>query len=635
MWLPPQPRTRLLRACCGALALSLLYSTPVAAATPDASADELPVAQGAETVVTANRMAESVSDSLTATRVIGPRELAASGALSLGEVLRQFGGVEVAAAGGLGQTTSLYLRGANTDQTLVLVDGMRLQSASAGTTALENIPVSQIARIEVVPGPASGLYGSDAIGGVIQIFTKGGGQAGAAGSAGSEVALGLGSYQTGRIQAGTQGRADSLEYSVSAGYLGSESFSATNPGVAFGLYNPDRDPYRNRNASARLAWDWASDHVLAVRLFQSAAATHFDNGPGSDDVAWQTLSQFAVTSDDRITPDWRSAFQAGASRDSYHALAFGALGTVQRQIGWQNTFTLPGAGTLIAGLDDLEEHVDGDTVFSQTARDTRAEFLGYAGDAGPLGLRANLRHAQSTAFGSVNTGSLAAGWRLDPALKLRASYGTGFHAPTFNDLYSSYPPYYYSNPALQPERSRNLEFGADLSLSGQHLGLSVFDNRIHDLIQIADDPAQPGAQTVLNVDSARIRGLELAWDGSWRDLRWDLRATWQDPLDDATGLRLTRRASSFASGRVSCPLAGIEWSLEGQAVGSRYDSATQDPATRLGGYGLLNLVAVRRLSAEWRAELRWNNLADHRYVLVQGYNVPSSSVFATLVWSSQ
>ncbi|MDE3011982.1 MAG: TonB-dependent receptor [Pseudomonadota bacterium] len=611
------------------LATAAIAGAPFAARAQGAADEGAPTAL-AETVVTANRVPEASADSLSAVRVIGPRELAGSGAMTLGEVLRQYGGVEVAAAGGPGQITSVFVRGANPNQTLVLVDGMRLQSASAGTTALENLPVSQIERIEVVPGPASGLYGSDAIGGVIQVFTKG-----ATKGNGSEVELGLGSFQTGRAQAGTRGNAGSVDYAISAGYLGSEAFSATNPSIPFGLYNADRDPYRNRNLSAHLGWNWDTDHVLAVRVFRSTAATHFDNGPATDDVALQTLSQVAVSSEDRLTSNWSSSLQFGSSRDSYYAAAFGTTESVQRQLGWQNTLTLAGVGTVIAGLEDLNESVAGDTVFSVTQRDTRAGYLGWSEAFGPGSLRANLRHAENSQFGSVNTGSLAAGWRFDDHWRVRASYGSGFHAPTFNDLYASYPPYYYANPNLRPERSHNTEVGIDANFGGQHASLAVFDNRISSLIAIVNDPAVTGAQTVVNVASARIRGIEAEWDGAAGGTRWDLRGTLQDPVDAATGLRLTRRATRFGTARLSRTEFGIDWTVEAQAVGERFDAASQDPATRMGGYGLINLVAARRLAPEWRAEVRFNNVTDHRYVLEQGYNVPSSSLFASLVWSSQ
>jgi vitamin B12 transporter len=580
-------------------------------------------------VVTANRLVEPVSDSLAAVRVITERDLAGSAALSLGEVLRQFAGVEVASTGGLGQITSVFMRGANPNHTLVLVDGQRLQSATAGTTAFENIPVGQIARIEVVPGPVSGLYGSDAIGGVIQIFTKG-----ASSAPVTEVAVGLGSYQTGRLQASTRRRSGAFDYSLSLGYLGSESYNATSPDIPFGLFNPDRDPYRNRNASARLAWRYLEGHSLGLNYLQSVSATHFDNGPASDDVGYQSLSQFGLTSIDQFTPAWNSEARVGIARDSYRSDAFGTTESLQRQASWQNTVRLEGVGRMLVGADYLAEQVGGDTVFSRTARATRAGFVGYAGDLGPAGLRANLRRADNAQFGSVTTGSLAAGYRLAPELKLRASYGTGFHAPTFNDLYASYPPYFYSNPLLRPERSRNRELGADLDLAGHHLGISLFDNRIRDLIQIADDPEHPFASTVRNVDSARIRGVELSYVGARDRTRWEARATFQDPVDDATRLRLSRRATRFGSARLSQPWLGCDWSAELLAFGPRFDSANEAPATRLGGYGLINLVLARAIDTDWRAELRWNNLTAHHYVLVQGYNVPGSSVFGSLTWTS-
>ncbi len=582
------------------------------------------VQRGPEMVVTAARLAQPVNESLSDVRVITAEDLAGAGQMSLAEILRQYGGIETSTTGGAGQPVSLSIRGASTAQTLVLIDGLRLGSATAGTTALEHIPVNQIERIEIVAGPVSGLYGSDAIGGAIQIFTR---QAGA--QPASQLSLGLGSYGTRRIDAAHSERDGAIDWSMAAGAQSTTGFSATNASAGPFFYNQNIDPHRNSNLSARLGWQWADGHHIGVSVLDSFAVTYYSAGPGPEQRNRQRLSQYAFTSTDQLLPGWSSQLKIGSSRDHYadEGQYSDYFETEQHQASWQNTVQVP-TGQVVAGVDYLQDRVLSDTPFTVTARDNRAAYVGYTGAIDAHSFGANLRHDDNQQFGGANSGALAYGYRLSPQARVRASYGAGFRAPSFNDLY--YPG--SANPLLKPEHSRSTEAGADLDFAGQHVSLTAFENRIHDkILFVYTDPVNFLGQP-LNVSAARTRGLELGWHTELGGTRLEARGTLQDPVNLDSGNRLPRNATVFGTARASRTIAGYDVALEAQGSGARFDSLTQASERRMGGYTLFNLAVAHALGTAWQADLRWNNLLAHRYTQAYGYNTPGSNLMGTLTW---
>src|SRR5947209_16848855 len=268
-----------------------------------AAAAPLALAQSPEdaVVVTATRFPQARTHTLQPVNVITAEDIARGGQQTLVEVLQTLGGVETASNGGLGQPSSVFMRGANSGYTLVLVDGIRIGSATLGTTAFENIPLSQIERIEVVPGQLSSLYGSDAIGGVIQIFTKSGKYAPA-----TYATAGIGTYNTGSVSGGVNRTVGNTDFSLNLGYLESKGFDATKPSAPFGQHNPDRDGYRNTNVSGKIVHRLDTRNELGLTVFQSDGRTHFDSGPTTDDLNHQTLSAFSLHSANQITDSWQS-----------------------------------------------------------------------------------------------------------------------------------------------------------------------------------------------------------------------------------------------------------------------------------------------------------------------------------------
>ena len=589
----------------------------VAADRPDTIGDPV--------VVTATRIPQKISETSQQTVVITREEIEASGHLSLVELLQARGGVEVTNSGGLGQPGAVSMRGAEPRHTMVLIDGQRIGSATAGGTAFENIPLNQIERIEIVPGPLSSVYGSDAIGGVIQIFTRGG--------TGDSARVGIGSYGTREASASFGRRIDNTEFTISAGALESSSFDATKPTLPFAQHNPDSDRYRNRNISGRLTHDLAAGHTIGLTAFQSEGATHFDAGLATDDVNRQTLQAFSAFSRNQITANWTSLLRIGTTRDDSDTVgAFpGYFRTDQNQVTWQNDYQLS-AGTLMGGLEYLDQRVSSNTLFTQTSRTIGSAFAGYGGNFGKHGLQLNARHDDNSQFGGRDTGSIAYSYRIIEPLRVRAGAGTAFKAPTFNDLYfPDLPPFFFSNPNLQPERSRNKEVGIDYRTTQRQAGVTLFQNDISDLITVFTDPVT-FVSTTQNLSHARIEGAEFYWRGLLQGWQTRAQVTLQDPRDETTGFQLRRRATRYGS--VGAERRFGQWRVGADVVASaeRFDSTTEAPNTRMHGYGLLNLSAGYAFARDWSINARWNNVFDREYELVQFFNTPGSNVFVWLAW---
>jgi vitamin B12 transporter len=595
----------------------------LAAACCCAAAAERPVTTGEPVVVTATRIPQSRAEASHAVVVISREEIEKSGHLSLVELLQARGGVEITNSGGLGQPSAVSIRGAEPRHTLVLIDGLRIGSATAGGTAFENIPLNQIERIEIVPGPLSSVYGSDAIGGVIQIFTRSG--------AGGSARAGVGAFGTREASASYGRRIDDTEFSFSAGVLESSSFDAGKPALPFAQHHPDSDRYRNRNFSARLARHVAAGHTLGFTAFHSEGAAHFDAGLATDDVNRQTLQAYSIYSRNRISAHWSSLLRIGTSRDDSDTVgAFpGYFRTDQHQATWQNELRLP-IGTAVAGLEYLDQRVASNTLFKQTGRTVSSAFAGYGGAFGRHNLQLNARHDNNSQFGGRDTGSIGYGYRFAEALRLRASTGTAFKAPTFNDLYfPDFPPFFFSNPNLRPERSRSREVGIDYRSADRQLAVTAFQSDISDLITVFTDPVTFVSNTQ-NLSQVRIEGLEIGWRGTFWGWQTRAQVTLQSPRDEMTGAQLRRRAKEYGSVGVERNLGPLRFGAEVVGSGERYDSTNEAPNTRLHGYGLLNLTAGYAFSRDWSVNARWNNVLDRDYELIQFFNTPRSNLFVWL-----
>jgi len=594
---PPKPLRQALAAGFAVLA-SLVVITPTARGA-DAAIPQV--------IVTANRVPQAADTAVADVVVIDADQIARAGPIGLAELLQRHAGAEISATGGPGQPSGVFLRGTNTNHVVVLVDGVRLNSATTGTNALENLPLAQIDRIEVLRGPASSLYGADAIGGVIQIFTKA--------QDGITAGISAGSEHRGEVRAGIGRTAGDWSWALNAGALAVDAFSATNASNAFS-FNPDNDPYRNKNADGALQWRWADGHKVSLRGLFSSADTHFDAGPGSDDINHQRLSTLSLQSEDRFTRNWLSTVRL--ARGSDHSSTSGAFpstfDTDQDQALWQNDLTL-GATALSLGTEWRRERVSSDTQYTQTERTIASVFAAAQHTFDTIQLEGSVRSDSNSQFGTHTTGRVGAAWSFARDWRVSAAAGNAFHAPSFNDLY--FPPAFgfSGNPDLKPERSRGVDAALRWRSGGTTVSLTAFDNRIDDLIAV-----DPSFTTVINVNRARIHGTTLAAQQLWGPWRADAEWTHQSPRDADTGLLLVRRAVDH--GRAGLAFDSDSWRVGADLVASseRYDSAANTPASRMGGYGLLSLYANWLVTRTVTLGARVLNATDKHYELAKGYN---------------
>jgi vitamin B12 transporter len=588
----------------------------------------------ADIIVTATRTPQAASEVLSDTVTIGAEEIARSGADSLTDLLARQRGIEVARNGGGGSNASVFMRGANSNQNVVLVDGVRIGSSTTGAANWSAIPLSSIDHVEIVYGPLSTLYGADAIGGVIQIFTKTG-----SGAPRLSANVGAGSEATRAYDATVSGATageHKFSYSISAGKEQSDGFSATKPGNY--SYNGDDDGYTRESANGRLGLELAKGQDLGLVFMKSKLDAQYDNGSDSYDArSVQKLENIAVFSNNRIGANWTSQLQAAQAKDKSNtdggseSYDKSRLDTKQTEYTWQNDFRL-GSDNLQILLGYRKEEVSSsDTPELAQSRDTKSVAANYSLKRGQHQFNIGARNDDSSVYGSNTTGSLAYGYMFSKALRATASYGTSFRAPTYNELY--YPQ--YGVATNKPEKGRNAEAGLHYEQEGTQLNAVYYHNRLTDmLVSTTTCPILTGDYPygcAYNVNRATLEGLTLSARQQLGALNLSGNIDLQDPRDDTTGKQLVRRAkrhATFAADYTTGPLTGgVEWQVSSQ----RYDNAAN--TSKLGGYGLVNLYATYQLAPEWSVLVRWNNVADKHYELAGNYGTAGSSLFAALRYS--
>ena len=567
-------------------------------------------------LVTATRSPQVLTELIADVTYIGPDEITRAGAQSLAELLQRQPGVQIVTNGGPGSTTGVFLRGANSNQTLVLIDGLRIGSSSSGTAPFEAIPLDQIEHIEILRGPAASLYGADAIGGVIQIFTRSAG-AGLAANA----SAGYGTYDTSDLTAGASGSIGAWRLALQGAHRQSAGFNAIwNPANV--SYNPDRDGYTNDSGSARIAYRFAPDQDLSAQFFQSRLNTQFDAGqPYFDDRTITTVQSYAVESRNRLASFWMSTLGAGVSKDdSTSQTGFGPsrFDTMQRQYLWQNDFSLP-RGSLSVAAIRREERLDTDAGFAVTSRNTNAIVGVYQLYQGPNSLQANLRHDQSTQYGGRTSGAIAYAYTIVPGLRASASYGTGFKAPTFNDLY--FPG--FSNPDLQPETARNFEAALRFANDQVNAGAVAYRNKVQDLIVFECDASFNCAPQ--NVANATLEGVTFEFQWLSGNTSVKASADFARPLDDATGNLLPRRARRYAALDATQSFGALQLGIQASATSARFDDAANN--RRMGGYAIVNLTAQFAVTTRWTLFALLGNAFDKHYELAADFNVPGANIF--------
>jgi vitamin B12 transporter len=573
------------------------------------------------TVVTGTRIEQPLKQSLASTTVLTAQDIRDSQAADVPTILRNVAGVEISQNGGMGKTSSLYLRGTNSTQVLVLLDGVRINSATTGTTSLDQIMLDQVDHIEVVRGNASALYGSEAIGGVIQIFTKRG-----SGIPAMNVSAGLGNQGTQRLSTGVGGATEGADFNVQVSTFKTDGVPALNSALVANT-NSNPDGYRNNSISANLGHTFNADHRVSASLFGSDGNNQYNSrfNASQNDVNTnrEQIWKLSLASDDKISETWHSKLQLANGVDQYRDYLndlptfYGSLfQTSSNQLTWQNSLHLDDSKQLLLGVEALQQNVSSDINpgYAQSTRQVNSLFAGYTGHYGAHQIQLNARQDNNSQYGAANTGLLGYGYAFTDAWRATTSYSTAFRAPTFNELY--YPG--YGNQAVKPEQSQNIEAGVHyLAQSGQQFDAVYFDNRISNLINtVLVDPVNYVYQAQ-NIGLTRINGVELSYAGWFGDTGVKTALTSQNPRNDITGVQLDRRSKLYSSASVTQQFglwqAGGEW----QYNGTRPDASN---TKTLEIYNVFNLTAGYVISKQMRLSLRADNLTNQNDSNAYGYS---------------
>lgn len=590
------------------LAAMLCAATPLAYAASD-TLDEI--------VVTATRTAQSADATLASVSVITRQDIDRLQAQSLPDVLRGVAGLTLSNNGGAGKTTSVFLRGTNADHVLVLVDGVKIGSATTGTASFQDIPVAQIERIEIVRGPRASLYGSEAIGGVIQIFTRKGG-----GALTPSFSATAGKYGTANGTFGLSGGDTQGWFNAKVNQQKTSGFSAKRNVTGADL---DKDGYRNLSLGLNGGYRFDNGVVADAQLLRANSKNQYDAGGANENEDVQQVLGGSL----KFSPmqAWNMTLRAGRSQDKYNDLLNGATSsrynTQRDSLSWQNDFAVKPDQLLTAGLDYQNDRVDSTTVYSSATRDNRALFGQYQGGFGAHSLQASARHDDNQQFGNHNTGGLGYGYAISDTTRLTVSYGTAFKAPTFNQLY--YPG--FGSATLRPELSRSLEVGlGNRGAWGKWL-LNAYQTNITDLIGY-DALFNP-----VNINTARLNGMEGQLQTHLAGCAINGTLTLQDPRQTSganQGKLLNRRATEAMRIEVAHDFGAYRLASSLYAEGRRFDDLANTSAKRLGGYGLFDVRAEYRVASAWLLQGRIDNLLDKQYETAQFYNQARRGLYFTL-----
>jgi vitamin B12 transporter len=600
---------------CAVTALVVFVSVPSASA--EDPADEL--------VVTATREEQRLGRTIQNTSVITEREIRNSQAVDLPTLLRREAGVEFTQNGGVGRVGSLFVRGANPNATLVLIDGVRVQSATTGTTQVDQLMLDQIERIEIVRGPGSALYGADALGGVIQIFTKRGRGAGA-----PRLSVGGGNESTARFNVGYGGEIGDTRFDASVSGFRTNGFSALRTDAS-PTVNPDDDGYRNLSGAASLSHYFGERFQAGLSYYGTEGRSEFDNAFSASRDDRQTgrslVSAASAFAEGRFTDFWTSRLSLGQGIDRFREYVDDSqtakFETHNDQATWQNNLALAPGHNVVLGLDWLSQRVDATTAYSRTTRNVNSIFAGYTGQAGRHSFQLNGRVDSYSDFDDKSSALVGYGFQATEAVRLTASWSRAFRAPSFNELF--FPN--FGNPNLKPEDVTSTEVGVQYA-QGAHLArISAFHADYTNLI--AGFP-------ITNVAQARVKGIELSYRGTLAatDVRASL--TLQDPEDTTTGEELIRRAKQFGSLALGRAFGPLRIGAEMIASGPRFDNDVFTfQRVKLPGYAVFNLVARYDLGRSMSVGLRVENLFDKDYTLVDGYNVQGTLALLTFSYAPE
>ncbi|WP_163559585.1 TonB-dependent receptor [Halomonas sp. NO4] len=574
-------------------------------------------------VVTATLAPRTADETLASVTLLDEATLRRQDPTSVTDLFRGQPGVDVNTNGSFGKQSSVYIRGVDNAGSLLMIDGIRLRSATTGGAAWQHLDPRMFERAEIVRGPRGSLYGADAVGGVVQLFTH---QA-EEGGPHPWVSAGGGSFDSRRLSAGLSGSEGGTRYSFAGSHFATDGAPIRRDGEDKG--------YDNTSGLASVSHTFDGGTEIGVLALRARGNTEFEGG--ETDFVQQVAGVYGEIP---VTEAWRSRLTLSESRDESDNIddsGDSIIDTRTQTARWENTLNF-GRHELIAGAEVSEDKVASTTDYQVDSRDNTAVFTQSLLDFSPVTVQASLRHDDNEAFGSDVTGGLALGYELDASHTLRTSYGSAFRAPTFNELYWPFQDFgifgtYAGNPDLQPESSETWELGLRGQYQRYFWDLAIYQTTIDDLIatQTINGDSRP-----TNIDEARIRGVEIAAGVDINDWTLQTALTYTDPEnrgDDNHGNRLPGRASQSLRLDVDRELG--DWSLGGSLIAQnhRYDDAGNED--RLPGFGLLNLRAGWAFAPMWEARLTVDNALDKEYETSRDYINAGRAAFLSVHFGAQ
>jgi len=595
-------------------------------------------------VVTANRIEQNINDTLASVDIIDRVDIERLQPESIIDLLSSVAGFDFVFTGGDGQSSSLFTRGSSSDHTLVLIDGIRVGSASLGNKDFSTIAVAQIERIEIIKGPRAALWGSDAIGGVIQIFTR------TLDNNEVSFALTTGSDKFIRSSISTGFGNEQITNTVTLSYEASDGFDVFDDASEFGPDSePDDDGYTRKSAALKGAYTPSTSSTLDWVIQFDSGENLFDNPFGANVNEYNNRLinlRYAFTN-----TQWRTEFSLKQSRDeafSYDSRAAIKLGstfiTKRNQFNLLSQYSLSNEVQIVGGVEQYKDDVGGSDIqqfgggslpFDETVRNSKAVFVSSLIDSGKMLAELSIRKDDLDSAGKEDTFNLSVGYRINEHLILSASRAKGFKDPTFNDLY--YPG--FSNPELVSEVSFNNELMLKGHWKNQSFSVVKYDNQVDQLITFFFNP-DTFAFAPINVDKANLKGHEITYQYRHGQLSHKLSASFVDAIDQSIDAltqipkneQLLRRAKEHYSYEVNADFDGVSFFGQVQYRGSRRDndfSTFPAESVILDGYTVVNIGMSYELNKELSLGLRVSDLTNSEEPTVVHYNTAGRQVFLT------
>jgi vitamin B12 transporter len=594
----------------------ILLSIPVAVAADDTKSDTV--------VVTATRTATTADSTLASVTVITRADIERQQATSLPELLQGTLGIGMSNNGGPGKATSFFLRGAEADQVLVLVNGIKIGSATLGITSFQDIPIDQIERIEIVRGPRSSLYGSEAIGGVIQIFTRKGG-----GAFTPTFTFGAGSHNSKKTNVSISGGGKRSWYHLGLGRFETNGFNACtgNPVLFSGCFTiePDDDGYQNQSGSFRIGHRFQNGIEIETHGLHSDNKTDFDGTFVNQSETRQDVigAKLKVP----VTKKWHMSLDLGTSDDKSKNFLNGVFAssfdTRRETVSLQNDVSFGDRHLLTIGADSLQDKIKSTTTFPVRSRDNDGIFVQYQGQFNKHKLLFSLRGDDNEQFGNKTTGNIGWSYQLNKNLRTMASYGTAFKAPTLNQLY--FP--FFGNANLVPEESKSTEFGLKGKAKWGHWSINAYQTNVKDLITF-----DPITFLAANINKTRLRGIETLLSTTIAGWRWQTQLTLQDPENRSPGANkgnlLVRRGQRQLRIDLDKKTNKLQLGFSLFAEGRRYDDLAN--TRKLDKYHTVDFRLGYRINKTTLFQARIGNIFNKNYETAEFFNQDGRNYFFTL-----